>query len=52
MEIEEETEMYTELSFLIDGSLPKIVGKKFFVKCEVFAISSKNIKEAVKYYNA
>lgn len=25
---------------------------KFFVKCEVFAITSKTFKDAVKYYNA
>lgn len=58
MQIEEETEMYTDLSYLNNSPIcnilfntAKIEGKKFFVKCEVFSIGSKTFKEAIKYYN-
>ena len=29
----------------------KIEGKKFFIRCEVFNVSARTFKEAVKYYN-
>lgn len=59
MEVEEETEMFTDLSYLNSAPLSiffnnsdQIEGKKFFIRTEVFNISAKTFKEAVKHYDA
>lgn len=43
--------MYTDLAFLNSAPLAKIEGKKFFIRCEVFNVSAKTFKEAVKHYD-